>query len=165
MIDAKHIRKLAAKRASSYIVVALAAALLCMALPSCARSDSGEPAEPLPESEPHALSGDSALPELDGDYAYLLAEVTAKDPGADSIEVEVVSWQVDGPFIKSGIMPGESGTVDCSELGIYPAGIQEGTVVAIASPAADADAFPITAHSIEKSDWFAERIGRQSDSR
>lgn len=112
------------------------------------------------KSAASALSGDSALPELDGDYAYVKAEVVSKDQAADVITVKVLPWDGEATFVKSSLTAGSIGAVSCGELPFYPAGINEGTIVSVACFASDADAFPVAACSIERLDWFEERVAR-----
>lgn len=107
-------------------------------------------------------AGDSALPALEGDYAYVMATVVAKDADADSITVTALPWETESPFRKSPIAAGQTGAVLCSELPFFPGGIQIGTVVVVSCLNSDADAFPVTAYSIEKQSWFEQRVGRAS---
>lgn len=105
-------------------------------------------------------AGDSALPALEGDYAYVMATVVAKDADAGSITVTALPWETEAPFKKSPIAEGQTGSVLCSELPFFPGGIQIGTVVVVSCLGSDADAFPITAYSIEKQPWFEDRVAR-----
>ena len=95
-------------------------------------------------------AGDSALPDLDGEYAYVLARVLSKDAEENSIEIEVVPWNDDRPFSKGKLVAGDTGSVSCSELVFFPAGIGDGSTVVVCCLSADADAFPLTACTIEK---------------
>ena len=127
-------------------VLALACALglaACAAAPSAVRQ-----------------AGDEALPELDGAFAYTLVEVVSKDAAAGSLEVRALPWDLDGAFAKSGVAAGETGTVSCAQLVLFPAGIPDGHAVVVASPAADAGSFPLVACSIEKPVWFEARLAR-----
>lgn len=137
-------------------VVAGLIALCLGALVSCAAPTYTE----KPSARAAEQAGDSALPELDGAYSYVLAKVVSKDAGAGSIEVEAVAWDDDRPFGKSAITAGTVGDVSCSELVFFPAGINEGSTVVVACLASDGDAFPLTAYSIEKLDLFEERVDR-----
>ncbi len=105
-------------------------------------------------------AGDSALPDLDGEYAYVLARVLSKDAEENSIEIEVVPWNDDRPFSKGKLVAGDTGSVSCSELVFFPAGIGDGSTVVVCCLSADADAFPLTACTIEKLDLFEERVDR-----
>lgn len=140
--------------------------LACVgALGSCAPTGPAASVAPAAIASAHAASGseiagDEALPALNGEFAYVKARVLSKDAEADSLAVEVLAWErIDG-FNAAGIAAGETGDVSCAQLVLFPAGIREGTVVVIACPAAEADAFPIEAHAIEKLDWFEERLAR-----
>lgn len=146
------------------LALSIAGMMLTVVLCSVMLSSCGSasiPAETLTQrSHTYEKAGDSALPSLEDGYAYILAEVTEKNPETDSLEIEVLPWGLDGPFAKGALAAGSAGTVSCSELVLYPAGIQYGTQVVIACKTVDADAFPLTAYSIEKLDWFEERIAR-----
>ena len=139
--------------AAVFIVLCLGSLVACTA-PTHAE----QPVAPVPKTD--ARAGDSALPELDGAYSFLLAKVISKDAEADSVRVEAVAWDDDRPFGKSGIDAGTVGDVSCSELVFFPAGINEGSIVVVACLASDGNAFPLTAYSIEKFDLFEERVDR-----
>ena len=140
--------------ASAGVVLACA-----LGLAGCAPADHGASPEPAPPGGAQA-AGDEALPELNGGFAYTMVQVVSKDAGADSLEVRVLPWDVDGAFVRGGLEAGETGEVSCAHLVLFPAGIPDGHVVVVASPASDADAFPLAAHSIEKPDWFEARLAR-----
>ncbi len=109
-------------------------------------------------------AGDSALPDLDGEYAYVLARVLSKDAEENSIEIEVAPWNDDRPFSKGKLVAGDTGSVSCSELVFFPAGIGDGSTVVVCCLSADADAFPLTACTIEKLELFEERVDRWATS-
>lgn len=143
---------------ASCALLALACAL---GLVACAAAPSDRPPAAAGASASVARqAGDEALPELDGAFAYTLVEVVSKDADADSLEVRALPWELDGPFAKSGIEAGETGTVSCAQLVLFPAGIPDGHAVVVASPAADAGSFPLVARSIEKPSWFEARLAR-----
>lgn len=143
---------------ASCALLALACAL---GLAGCAAvPDDGAPAAAGASASVARQAGDEALPELDGAFAYTLVEVVSKDADANSLEVRALPWGLDGPFVKSGIEAGETGTVSCAQLVLFPAGIPDGHAVVVASPAADAGSFPLVARSIEKPAWFEARLAR-----
>lgn len=143
---------------ASCALLALACAL---GLAACAAAPSDRPPAAAGASASVARqAGDEALPELDGAFAYTLVEVVSKDADADSLEVRALPWGLDGPFAKSGIEAGETGTVSCAQLVLFPAGIPDGHAVVVASPADDAGSFPLVARSIEKPAWFEARLAR-----
>ncbi|WP_139652374.1 hypothetical protein [Raoultibacter phocaeensis] len=125
-------------------------------LVSCAEvSSQPEPSKPQTSEQ----AGDSALPELDGEYAYVLAKVLSKDAERGTIEIEVEKWQDGRPFSKGSLAVGSTGTVSCSELVFFPAGIGDGSTVVVCVSATDG-AFPLTAYTIEKLALFEERVDR-----
>lgn len=134
------------------------ALVLCLSvLPACSHEEGQvEVAKPLAAER----AGDSALPALDGEYAYILAKVLSKDADADIIEVEVIPWNDERPFVKSGLEEGSTGAVLCSELVFFPAGIGVGSTVVVCCLAGDGDELPVTAYAIEKLDLFEERVER-----
>ena len=147
------------KRSFERAVAAVFIVLCLGSLVACTAPKHVEEAA-APASKPAGRAGDSALPELDGAYSYVLANVVSKDAEADSVRVEAVAWDDDRPFGKSGIAAGTVGDVSCSELVFFPAGINEGSIVVVACLASDGDSFPLTAYSIEKLDLFEERVDR-----
>lgn len=142
--------------------LAMLTALLCVGL-FCSCS-SVEVAAEQAGSRGSQQAGDSALPDLDGEYAYVLARVLSKDAEENSIEIEVVPWNDDRPFSKGKLVAGDTGSVSCSELVFFPAGIGDGSTVVVCCLSADADAFPLTACTIEKLDLFEERVDRWATS-
>lgn len=138
------------------VTLLVVAAIASMGLSSCTETPSREESASSHASE---RAGDSALPELDGEYAYVLAKVVAKDADTDSIEVEVAQWEDDRPFNKSALAAGSAGSVSCSKLVFFPAGIGDGSTVVVCCLASDEE-FPITAYAIEKLDLFEERVDR-----
>ena len=123
-----------------------------LGLVACAVAPNATEPTALASSGTSQPAGDEALPELDGAFVYTLVEVASKDADANSLEVRALSWDIDGPFAKSGIPAGETGTVSCAQLVLFPSGIPDGHAVVVASPAADAASFPLAAYSIEKPD-------------
>lgn len=150
-----------ARRGSITAFDALLALACALGLAACAAAPSdGAPAAAGATASAARQAGDEALPELDGAFAYTLVEVVSKDAAADSLEVRALPWDLDGAFAKSGVAAGETGTVSCAQLVLFPAGIPDGHAVVVASPAADAGSFPLVACSIEKPAWFEARLAR-----
>lgn len=136
-------------------------ALMCVvALVACSAPKVEQPSPQQTQSNDYRLAGDAELPELSAEYSYVLAKAGAKNPENDSIEIEVLEWNMNEPFNKSSLSPGLIGDMLCHELVLYPAGIQDGSIVVISCLTSDADSFPITAYSVERIDWFEDRVER-----
>ncbi len=155
-----------------FALILISLTVVCLVIMAACASGSTSPSDTAQTDEgavsasrsPQASkpAGDSALPALEGEYAYVMATVVAKDADADSITVTALPWETEAPFRKSTVGEGQTGAVLCSELPFFPGGIQIGTVVVVSCLGSDADAFPVTAYSIEKLSWFEQRVDRAS---
>ena len=164
-------------RMQHFVYAGLAAWVLIGFMAGCSSAppdQSSHLAQPARQQKSEMV-GDEALPALRGEYSYVLAEVTEKNPETNSLEIAVLSWGLaEHPDLNRAVARGDifnvgefsegaTGTVSCSELALYPGGIQYGTAIVIAFKTADEAAFPLTAYSIEKLDWFEERLARAED--
>ena len=102
------------------------------------------------------------VPPLDGPYAYVRVRVVARDLERSVLTVETLGW--DGPtdgVNVSGIAPGITGDVDCSEL-MSMAGTRIGTEWVMAYCDEGQTSFPLKAYAYESADHFAERYAEDN---
>lgn len=137
-----------------FTLCSLLLAFCCGLLLSCSTSD--QPQDNLAQKE--KIYRNSVLPELNGEYSYLSAELVAKHTEDLTLEVKAAAWDIEGPFRKSTIKPGQTGIIMCSEFNIYPAGIRDGAPIVISYKESEASTFPLIAHTVEVPYEFEERM-------
>ena len=147
-------------RAISLVFLAAFAMIACVILlVSCAPASSFTQES---SAQKVRLAGDTALPSLDGEYAYLLVQVVSKHESTDSVEVKIIPWEPAQPFPIGSLSPNAVGSVLCTNLAFFPGGIHDGSTVVVSCLTEDAREFPVTAYSIERVDKFHEMFVRWS---